>query len=90
MNVKRKQVDQIPDEFSSYEEAAEFWNTHDTMDYPEVFEDVEVKSELRRRHYEVEIDAELIKELRKRARKKSVPMKRLVNDMLRRQIARAA
>jgi len=31
------QVDPIPDEFTSYDEAAEFWDSHDTMDYPDGF-----------------------------------------------------
>jgi hypothetical protein len=51
---KQEQIDPIPDEFSSYEEAAEFWETHDTTDYPDAFRTVEVRPELRRRHYEVE------------------------------------
>jgi len=33
----RKRVDPIPEEFASYEEAAEFWDTHDTTDYPKLF-----------------------------------------------------
>ena len=55
---KRKQIDPMPEEFASYEEAAEFWDTHDTTDYPEAFHTIEVVSELRRRHYEIEIDAD--------------------------------
>lgn len=27
----------MPDEFRSYEEAGEFWDIHDTADYPNVF-----------------------------------------------------
>lgn len=69
---KQKQIDPIPDEFSSYEEAAEFWDTHDTTDYPYAFRTVEVKSELRQRHYEVEIDSDVMKKLRARARRKRV------------------
>ena len=63
MNDKRKQVEPIPEEFGSYEEAAEFWDTHDTNDYPEGFETVAVESELRRRRYEIEIDEDLMKVL---------------------------
>jgi CopG antitoxin of type II toxin-antitoxin system len=63
---KQKQIDPIPDEFSTYEEAAEFWETHDTTDYPDAFRTVEVKSELRRRHYEVEIDSDVMRKLRAR------------------------
>ena len=34
---KTKRIDPIPTEFASYEEAAEFWDTHDTSDYPSAF-----------------------------------------------------
>ncbi len=90
MRNKKKLVDPIPEEFASYEEAAEFWDAHDTTDYPEAFKAVTVKTELRRRHYEVEVEATLMKVLRKRAQAKGVPTKRLVNDMLRRQLSLAA
>jgi hypothetical protein len=33
MSSKPKQTDPLPEEFASYEEAAEFWDTHDTTDY---------------------------------------------------------
>jgi predicted DNA binding CopG/RHH family protein len=90
MKNKKKHVDPIPDEFASYEEAAEFWDTHDTTDYPEAFKTVEVKTELRKRHFEVEVEADIMRELQKRAQQKGVPTKRLVNDLLRRQISLAA
>lgn len=48
MSKKNKHEDPIPEEFSSYEEAAEFWDTHDTMDYPDAFEEVEVHTELKK------------------------------------------
>jgi IrrE N-terminal-like domain len=38
---KLKQPDPIPDEFSSYEEAGNFWDTHDTTEYSSVFRTVE-------------------------------------------------
>ncbi len=56
MNDTEKQLDPIPDEFNSYEQAAEFWDAHDTTDYPEAFETVAVETEFRRRRYEVEIE----------------------------------
>jgi hypothetical protein len=67
MNSINKPVDPLPPEFSSYEEAADFWDTHDTMDYPDVFETVVVQAELRQRHYEVEIEPDIIPVLRKQA-----------------------
>jgi CopG antitoxin of type II toxin-antitoxin system len=41
LNDRPKAIDPIPEEFGSYEEAAEFWDTHDTSDYPENFVTVE-------------------------------------------------
>lgn len=90
MRVRKKTLDPIPEEFASYEEAAAFWDTHDTADYPEAFTTIPVKAELRRRRHEVEIEPELLGVLRKQASKKKIPMKRLVNDMLRRQLSHAA
>jgi len=83
MNGKQKQVDPIPEEFSSYEEAANFWDTHDTTDYPNNFETVGVESELKRRHYEVEIDEDLMKVLSEKAHERGVAVSRLISDMLR-------
>ena len=39
---KTKRVDPIPDEFASYEEAGEFWDSHAITDYPEMFRPVEM------------------------------------------------
>ena len=90
MNDKKKPVEPIPEEFATYEEAAEFWDSHDTTDYPEAFETIELKAELRQRHYEIEIDEDIIKALRKRAQKHGMPVRRLVSEMLRQQMTLAA
>ena len=90
MNNRKKRVEPIPHEFTSYEEAAAFWDTHDTTDYPEAFQDVDVQVEFRGRHYEVEIDEDVIAALREQARKRGVTISRLVSDLLRRQISPAA
>ncbi len=55
MNNKANQIEPIPNEFGSYEEAAEFWDNHDTTDYLEYFKTVAVETEFRGRHYQVEI-----------------------------------
>jgi len=84
---KRKRVDPIPEEFASYEEAAEFWDTHDTTDYPDAFRTVEVVAEFRGRYYEVEIEADVVEALQAQARQKGVPVSRLASDLLRQQLA---
>jgi hypothetical protein len=86
MNNTKKKADPIPEEFNSYEEAAEFWDTHDTTDYPDQFEVIAVEAKFKGRRYEVEIDEDVIKLLRQRAQKLGVSVSYLTNDMLRRQI----
>ena len=90
MSDKRKQVDPIPDEFRSYEEAAEFWDTHDTTDYPDSFETVSVEADLRHRRYEVEIDEETMKALNEQAEKRGLPVSNVLSELLREKIRPAA
>jgi predicted DNA binding CopG/RHH family protein len=90
MSHNQKHVDPIPEEFSSYEEAAEFWDTHDTTDYTDSFETVAVETELKRRRYEVEIDEDLMKALHEQAQKRGVAVSQLVSEMLREKIRPAA
>jgi len=86
MSNKEKQVDPIPDNFASYEEAAKFWDTHDTTDYADSFETVPVHADLKRRHFEVEVDEDLIKVLSIQAHERGIAVSRLVNEMLREKI----
>ncbi len=90
MTDKQKAIDPIPEEFASYEEAAEFWDTHDTTDYPDSFETVEVQVELKSRRYEIEIDADLMPVLSKQAHSRGVKVSRLVSEMLREKVRPAA
>jgi len=90
MHDSKKHVDPIPDEFASYEEAAEFWDTHDTTDYPEAFQAVDVQAEFRGRHYEVEVAEDVFRVLWEQARERGVSVSHLASDMLRQQISVAA
>lgn len=90
MSDKQKQIDPIPEEFASLEQAAEFWDTHDTTDYPDNFDTVATKSKLKRRRYEVEIDEELMISLASLAQSRGIPISELVSDMLREKIRPAA
>lgn len=90
MNDKQKQIDPLPEEFASYEEAGEFWDTHDTTDYLDSFETVAVEAGLKRRRYEVEIDEELMKSLTEQAQKRSIGVNQLVSEMLKEKIRPAA
>jgi predicted HicB family RNase H-like nuclease len=86
MSDKQKQIDPIPEEFGSYEAAAEFWDAHDTADYLDSFETVAVEAELKRRRYEVEIDEELMKILTEQAQKRGIAVSQLVSEVLKEKI----
>ena len=89
MGRENRDVDPLPDEFTSLEEAAEFWDKHDTTEYPDAFEDVpfEIEGELRERHFEVEVEADLIGALRERAHASGTTVNWLVSRLLRQQLA---
>lgn len=84
--MDKKHVDPTPENFSSYEEAAEFWDTHDTTDYLDEFRTVEVTSELRVRHFEVEIEEDVVKALQDKARQQGVTIGHLASVLLRQQL----
>ncbi len=78
-----KDNDPIPEEFGSYEEAAEFWDTHDTTNYPDDFESIEVETDFRGRHYEVDVDPDVMEVLRKRAYERDVSVRQVLGDIVR-------
>ena len=86
---KKKRIDPIPQEFTSYEQAAEFWDKHDTTHYPDKFRTVKVVSEFLNRHYEIPIDGDVAISLQQRARKAGVPPGRLASDLLRKELRAA-
>lgn len=90
MNDKQKQVESLPEEFASYEKAADSWDAHDTTNYLEVFETVSVTAELKRRRFEVEVDEDLMKVLHAQAKECGIGVNHLVSEMLREKIRSAA
>jgi len=82
MRKKDRPVDPLPDEFASAEEAGEFWDTHDLTDYEEYLEPADLKIDIKRRHFEIEVDEEAFLALSFAARKQRKPVKRLASEIL--------
>ncbi len=82
-----RQIDPLPDEFKSEDDAAEFWDTHSITDYEEFLEPVDLEVDLKRRHYEVEVDEESFFALRDSARKLQKPVKQLASEILKEKLA---
>jgi galactokinase/mevalonate kinase-like predicted kinase len=76
---KKKKRDTLPEQFSSAEEAGEFWDTHSGADYEEFMQPVDFEVNLKRHSTEVRISNEVIRKVRKIARHQGVTSETLVN-----------
>ncbi len=79
----RKKRDPLPERFTSIEEAAEFWDTHDSADYEEYMRDVECRINIKRQTYMISVDSNLYRKLRVIAKERGVKPETLVNLWLR-------
>jgi len=86
MKKERKTVEVIPEEFASCQEAADFWDTHDTTDYPDVFSDTDIDVDLKGKRFEIDIDEDVMENLRLEARRKHVRPGQLANHLLRKDL----
>ena len=80
-------VDPLPAEFSSEDEAAEFWDKHSVTDYEEFLEPVNLDVDIKRRHFEIEVDEESFLALRNTAKKQQKPVKQLASEILKQKLA---
>ncbi|MEZ4863062.1 MAG: CopG family antitoxin [Caldilineaceae bacterium] len=85
-NHNHKADNTIPEEFDSYEEAAEFWEIHDTAEYSDTFVPVNIQAEFRQRHYEIELDKDIVIALNQLATKRGIAIRELANELLREQL----
>jgi len=68
--------------FRVYEEAAEWFDTHDMSDYQDRMRPVDFHFDLRKNRDWVELEREIAKSVRKLAKKQNVPTRKLVNEWL--------
>jgi hypothetical protein len=85
----QKKVKEIPEEFETYEEAAEFWETHDSTDYEDIMEEVEIRVDLTKRRYLIELDKNSAELLLENAQKKGVSASNIASEIIEKQLARA-
>ena len=84
-----KQIDPLPEEFASEDEAGDFWDTHSITDYEEFLEPMDLEVNLERRHFEIEVDEQSFLALRSNAQKQHKPVKELVSEILKRELKAA-
>src|SRR5260370_8267658 len=83
-----RELDPLPEHFASLEEAAAFWDTHDSSDYDEYFVDVDVEVDLKKRS--LVVDGRLYDEVRAVAKKKRIPTEKLFTRSLKANLRTAA
>jgi len=68
--------------FKTYEEAADWFDTHDMSDYEDEMMPVDFHFDLRRNREWVELERDIAKGVRKLAREQNIPTRKLVNELL--------
>lgn len=69
-------------DFKTYEEAAEWFDTHDMSDYEDEMKPVDFQFDLRKNREWVELEREIAKSVRKLAKEQNIPTRKLVNELL--------
>jgi len=85
-----RERDPLPEPFDSLEQAGKFWDTHDSGDYEEYFEDVECKFDIKKRTHLISMDGELYDEVSAIAKKKRIPTDKLVSRWIKEKLRDAA
>jgi hypothetical protein len=73
--------------FDTYEEAADWFDTHDMADYEGSLIPVDIDFDERESHDWVEIDKEIARYVRELAQQRHISTRTLVNEFLREKIA---
>ena len=86
--AKNNHRDPIPEQFASYEEAAEFWDTHSTSDYEDLLEEVNFEFDLKGRRFFVEVQEDLYLRARILAKARGGSVERLIHQLLESELAK--
>lgn len=78
MSEKNKKTDPIPENFSSMEAAAAFWDTHSLTDYLDEMSEIEIDVRASRRQW-VPLASTFANQIVARAKKEGVSVETLVN-----------
>ena len=90
--VKNKnQREPLPESFKTIQEFTEFWDKHDTEDYPEAWREVQFHITMKNRKYpRIVLEPRLAQQLDKRARNMGLSLNALVNQLLKETLKRTA
>jgi len=87
MKIKKRNIDPLPESFASEKEAGEFWDTHSTADYKTSLKPADITVDIKRRHFEIEVDRQTFIALHAYAKKIKKPVKNLASSILKDKLA---
>jgi hypothetical protein len=90
MRKSKRRRESIPNQFSTLEAAADFWNKHDLADYWKDTMEVKVDVKVPRTPRYVSLEKQIAKFIAKTARNQHITPETLVNLWLRERLNRAA
>lgn len=91
MAKNKQEREPIPMHFSTIDEAAEFWDTHDLADYWDLTEEVaDVEVDLQQHRYLFALAPNLVRKVVQVARQQGVSAETLVNVLLAEKLQEAA
>ena len=73
--------------FGTYEDAADWFDTHDMADYEDSMQPVDFSFDLRKNRDWIELENDIAKNVRELARKQKIPSRKLVNQILKEGLA---
>ncbi|CAG0946507.1 hypothetical protein ANRL1_03057 [Anaerolineae bacterium] len=83
MEKNKSKREPLPERFKTIEEFTEFWDTHDTEDYPEAWREVRATISMKTRKYpRIILEPSIARQLSKRARAERLSLNALVNQLL--------
>ena len=86
----KKDRDPVPEHFSTLDEAAGFWDSHDLADYWNQTSETNFEVDLQRRVFLTALEPELAKKLANRAHKEGVSTETLINVWLTQKLGEGA
>ena len=87
MNANKRK-NGIPEQFSSAEEAGEFWDSHSAADYWDELEEEEMEFEIEKRTFLVPVNARIYRIAEKQAEAKHSTVEQIINTLLDRELVR--
>jgi predicted HicB family RNase H-like nuclease len=87
MKDKDKTIDGLPESFETEEEAGAFWDAHSTMEYQEYLEPSNDTIRISERVFEVRVAEDVFKKLQQQATTLDQSVPKLVDKILRRELA---